>query len=162
MSVVLAVEEALATEIQEQLPGRVKLCRPDLTDTHPEDWEADGPAQIVATIFRELPQVVVLDVTLGGTRYLAGDAARVVLRLFDPPAFVLLAPRPSEQFARWADEAGVYGVVSGKEATVASEICRHVALARAYRAGRSPRAMAPVHLQREARIQPALRRKRTA
>ncbi len=161
MSVILAMDEAPATEIQERLPGRVVLCRPDLSETHQDDWEADGPAQVVAMALRELPQVVVIDVTLGGSRYLASDAARVLLRLFDPPALVLVSPRESELLERWAGQAGVYKVISGRDAEDANLVAQTVAEARAWRAGRSPRALAP-RLVRGAATQAQPRKRRVS
>jgi hypothetical protein len=123
---------------------RAVLCRVDLTDTDPSEWEADGPAQILSAVFREQARVVVIDATIGGTRFLATDAARVLLRTFDPPAIVLTTPRRGQYLEQWASEIGCYDVLSLADAVSPAKIARTVALARAWKEGHGPRALAPV------------------
>lgn len=154
MTAVLAVDEKTGREVRAFIPGRVVIHRgAELADVPPEDWEADGPAQLIALVLREQPQVVAIDISQGGSRYSSAAAALVLLRLWNPPAVVLICPRRDAQLTAWSEQVGAWGLLIAPEPV---QLARAVKLAAAWMEGLADRdalsgALAPVLRQRVAR-----------
>lgn len=152
MTTVLALDEGLAAEIRELLPGRViEHHGADLTGVDPSEWAVEGPAQLVELCEREQANVLVLGVRLGGQRYLAMDIAAVLLRGAErterPPAVVILSPSMTPAIHRSAWSLGCYQVVAinvVRRGGLARAVADCAVAASAWRRGRSvARALQP-------------------
>ncbi len=108
----------LAAAVRSRLDGPIYEHHKARLTRVPDDQVAEeGPAQLVRLAARVKPLAIALDVTLGGQRYMAMDAIRLVLseteaaKRVDLPAVVVLVPKMSIPFARSAWELGVFSAV---------------------------------------------------
>lgn len=141
MSVVLVMRAKAAAAVRSRLDGNVyEHCRGRFASVPDSKLAEEGPAQIVRLVEKTKPLAVVVDITLGGQRYMTMAAVRSILGTEneqgnqDRPAVVLVVPRLTIPLARHAWELGVYSAVetTGRSAvaqaqTVADEVCRAIA-----------------------------------
>jgi hypothetical protein len=149
MSMVLAMDDGLAAEVSEYLPGVVYPYLGDRMHEVPLLRQAlEGPERLHAYVEDVKPHVLVLDVCIGGNAYLATDAVELILRgperLSEPPAVVLLAPRRAPALLRHAAELGCYNVLATSKRSLAKRIADEALLARNWRDERGARPLALV------------------
>lgn len=118
MSVILAMRARLAAAVRGRLEGSIyEHHKARLTHVPDSQVAEEGPAQLVRLAQRVKPLAIAVDVTLGGQRYMAMDAIRVLLReteaakRVDLPAVVVVTPRVTIPFARDAWELGVFSAI---------------------------------------------------
>src|SRR5688572_14119424 len=121
MSTVLAMSKALARETRRFLPGAVYGYHgADLDEVPLLRVASEGPAQLHRFVELVQPDVLVLDVQLGGNAYRALDAVRLLLdgplldgagRLTRWPAVVVLAPSHADKLVAHCARLGCYSVL---------------------------------------------------
>lgn len=149
MGTLLAVEEELATQTEQLLPGRVLHYRgARLHPARSARWSVEGPSELVALVIDQQPLVVALDLQLGGQAYKAIDAVAPIMALEDAPAVVLVAPHTELVLLRYANDLGVFSVlpVSGRRKD-ARALADQVAMAAAWRLDSSSPDARPLQAQ---------------